>query len=84
MHEILAQILGYARGMWRHRWLAIIAAWLIAIGGWIVVAKIPDQFSASARVFVDTNSVLRPLLQGLTVQPDLVQRVSLMRNLFQI
>jgi polysaccharide chain length determinant protein (PEP-CTERM system associated) len=81
MHEILAQILGYARGMWRHRWLAIIAAWLIAIGGWIVVAKIPDQFSASARVFVDTNSVLRPLLQGLTVQPDLVQRVSLMSKM---
>ncbi len=81
MQEVLAQIFGYARGMWRHRWLALVLAWLIAIAGWIVVSKIPDEFNATARVFVDTNSVLRPLLQGLTVQPDLVQRVALMSRM---
>ncbi len=81
MHEILVQVLTYARGMWRHRWLALITAWVVAISGWVFVSRIPDEFSASARVFVDTNSVLRPLLQGLTVQPDLVQRVALMSKM---
>ena len=65
----------------RSRWLALALAWAIAISGWIFVSRIPDEFNASARVFVDTNSVLRPLLQGLTVQPDLVQRVSLMSRM---
>ncbi|AFL76070.1 XrtA system polysaccharide chain length determinant [Thiocystis violascens] len=81
MHEILAQISGYARGMWRYRWLAVALAWAVAISGWIYVARMPDEYTASARVFVDTSSVLRPLLQGLTVQPDLVQRVSLMSRM---
>lgn len=81
MQEVLAQLFGYARGMWRYRWLGLALAWAIAIAGWVVVSRIPDQFSASARLFVDTNSVLRPLLQGLTLQPDLVQRVSLMSRM---
>ncbi|MBB1077086.1 chain length-determining protein [Rhodoferax sp. 4810] len=81
MHELLAQIFAYMRGMWRYRWVALIVAWAIALGGWYFVAKMPDRYQASARVFVDTNSILRPLLQGLTVQPDLVQRVDLMSKM---
>ncbi|NKN33353.1 chain length-determining protein, partial [Marichromatium bheemlicum] len=54
MHELLAQLFGYARGMWRYRWLALIVAWAIAIAGWTVVSRIPDEYRSSARVFVDT------------------------------
>ncbi|EGV28500.1 polysaccharide chain length determinant protein, PEP-CTERM locus subfamily [Thiorhodococcus drewsii AZ1] len=81
MHELLLQIFRYVRGVWRHRWIALAVAWAVAVGGWIYVAQIPDEYRASARVFVDTNSVLRPLLRGLTVQPDLVERVSLMSKM---
>ncbi|KXX63352.1 XrtA system polysaccharide chain length determinant [Marichromatium gracile] len=81
MHELLAQLFGYARGMWRYRWLALVVAWAIAIAGWTIVSRIPDEYRSSARVFVDTNSVLRPLLRGLTIQPDLVQRVALMSRM---
>jgi len=81
MHDFLAQLFAHARGVWRHRWLALTAAWLFAIGGWMFVSTIPDQYRASARLYVDTNSVLRPLLRGLTVQPDLVQRVSLISRM---
>lgn len=81
MHELLLQVFSYVRGIWRYRWLAVAVAWLIAISGWVYVSKLPDEYKASARVFVDTNSVLRPLLQGLAVQPDLVQRVALMSRM---
>ena len=81
MHAILAQILGYVRGVWRYRWVALVVAWAVASAGWVVVSKLPDRFEASARVFVDTNSVLRPLLSGLAVQPDLMQRVALMSKM---
>lgn len=81
MHDVLAQLFAHARGVWRHRWLALTAAWLFAIAGWMFVSTIPDQYRASARLYVDTNSVLRPLLRGLTVQPDLVQRVSLISRM---
>ncbi|CDH46814.1 XrtA system polysaccharide chain length determinant [Candidatus Contendibacter odensensis] len=72
MNEIIEQLLGYLRGIWRNRWYALGCAWLVCLIGWVVVHKLPDQYEASARVFVDTQSVLRPLLQGLAVNvnPD--------------
>lgn len=72
MQEIIGQLLDYLRGIWRNRWYAMVCAWIICLIGWAVVYRMPDQYQASARVFVDTQSVLRPLLQGLavTVNPD--------------
>lgn len=43
-----------------------------------MVARLPDQYQASARVFVDTDSMLRPLLRGLAVQTNVSNRVRLM------
>lgn len=39
---------------------------------------LPDQFQSSARVYVDTQSVLKPLLTGLAVQPNIEQQVEIM------
>lgn len=91
MNEIIEQIFDYLRGIWRNRWYALGCAWVVCVAGWGVVFLLPDQYQASARVFVDTQSILRPLLQGLTVEvnPDtqvgLVARTLLSRpNLEQI
>ena len=67
MQDILDQVLGYLRGIWRYRWYALALAWLVCIVGWVGIYRLPDQFEASARVYVDTQSVLRPLLKGLVV-----------------
>jgi polysaccharide chain length determinant protein (PEP-CTERM system associated) len=54
-------------------------AWAISVVGWSIVAKLPDQFKASARVYVDTSSVLRPLLQGIAINTgDTNQKIFLM------
>jgi polysaccharide chain length determinant protein (PEP-CTERM system associated) len=58
--------------------LAMIVAWLVAVGGWIWVYQVPDAYVASTRVYVDTNSVLRPLLKGLTIGPNIDQRINMM------
>ena len=91
MSEIIEQVADYLRGVWRNRWYALGCAWLVCAVGWGVVYLLPDQYQASARVFVDTQSILRPLLQGLAVEvnPDaqvgLVARTLLSRpNLEQI
>lgn len=81
LHELLTEIFRYVRGVWRYRWIAIGLAWAIALVGWVYVSTIPNEYRASARLFVDTQSVLRPLLQGLTIQPDFAERVSLMSRM---
>lgn len=78
MQEALAQILSYVLGVWRHRWLAIGVAWVIALAGWAYVWQMPEYYSARARVFVDTNSVLRPLMRGLAITPNVDQRIQMM------
>ena len=78
MQELLAQVFTYMWAVWRRRWVALAVTWVVAIAGWLWVWQMPEAYVASARVYVDTNSILRPLLRGLTVQPDIQQRVSMM------
>jgi polysaccharide chain length determinant protein (PEP-CTERM system associated) len=78
MHEFFAQVVSIVRSSWRYRWLALAAAWAVSITGWAVVTYIPDKYEASAQVHVDTDSVLRPLLSGLAVEPNTAQRVDVL------
>lgn len=78
MQEILAQVYSYVWGIWRYRWLALVIAWVMAIAGWLWVWQLPEAYVARARVYVDTNTVLRPLLQGLAVQPNVENRIGLL------
>jgi len=77
MQEILNQVYSYVRGIWRRRWVMILIAWLVCVIGWVVVLKMPDQYTATARVHLDTQSMLRPLLRGLATQSNVGQEVSL-------
>ena len=78
MQEILAQVFSFVWGVWRHRWLALIVSWSVAIAGWAWVWQLPESYVATARVYVDTNSLLKPLLQGLTIQPNTQDRIGLL------
>ena len=78
MEELTTQLLVYLKGIWKYRWVAVAAAWVVAIAGWVIVYKLPDDYQASARIYVDTQNVLKPLLQGMTVSPDTQQQISIM------
>ncbi len=78
MHELIDQLFSHIRAAWRYRWYAVVVSWIVAIAGWIVVHQMPNRYEASARVYVDTQSVLRPLLAGLAVQPNVGQIVNMM------
>jgi len=83
MQELMDQLLSHLKGIWKYRWYAVIAAWVVALAGWITVYKLPDRYEASARVYVDTQSILKPLLSGMTSSPNVEQQVSIMsRTLF--
>jgi polysaccharide chain length determinant protein (PEP-CTERM system associated) len=77
MKEILDQVLSILRSMWHRRWIGLAAAWIAAIVAVAVVYRIPERYEAQARVYVDTESLLRPLLAGLAIQPNIDQQVTL-------
>ena len=66
------------RGMWRRRWIGLAVAWTVAVIGAIVVLRIQDRYEASARVFVDTQTVLKPLMSGLAVQPNVDEQIGML------
>jgi uncharacterized protein involved in exopolysaccharide biosynthesis len=56
--------------VWRRRWLALGFAWTVCAVGWLAVALMPDRFQSEARFYVDTQSLLTPLLKGISVNAD--------------
>ena len=75
MDELISQVLTAAKGMWKHRWLGLLVAWLVTAIGSVVVLSVPDKYEATARIFVDTQSILKPLMSGLAIQPNIQQQV---------
>src|ERR1043166_9678760 len=76
MQELVEQLVALGRGMWQRRWIGLAVAWVTAIIGAIIVFRLPDKYEASARVYVDTQSMLQPLMAGMAVTPDAAQQVA--------
>jgi polysaccharide chain length determinant protein (PEP-CTERM system associated) len=80
MQEAIRLALFYLSGIWRYRWFVVIVAAVASPIGWAYVASLPDTYRSSARVYVDTSSVLTPLLSGLAINTNEGQRIRMMTN----
>ncbi len=78
MEELISQLLSSLKGIWKYRRHALVVMWLGALLGWAKVMTLPDDYQTSARVFVDTQSILKPLLSSMTTVPNVQQQVSIM------
>lgn len=78
LQQTLIQILDYIKGVWIKKRYVIIFSWLICPIGFVYVASLPDVYSSKAQVFVDTRSVLQPLLKGLAIQTNPDQEIQMM------
>ncbi|MDE2402246.1 MAG: hypothetical protein KGL90_11335 [Burkholderiales bacterium] len=64
-----------ARIVAKRRWLVLFVASGLALISGVFIAAVPDRYRASATVYVDTDTVLKPLMSGITFQPDVDQQV---------
>jgi polysaccharide chain length determinant protein (PEP-CTERM system associated) len=78
MSEAIQEVFRVARLFWLRRWTGLGAAALTLTLGGAALPLFPHRYEASARVFVETQSVLRPLMTGITVQPDTTQQVGML------
>lgn len=73
---IIEKFKGYLLGIWLYRWYGMFAAWLLAILGWTLVASLPDRYQASTRVYIDTQSLIKPLLKDIAITSNPDDRIS--------
>ena len=71
MNDLLILIYSYLHGIWRYRWSALAVSWVVAILGWAVVYVLPNQYTSTAVIDIDTESLMTPLLKGLAVESDI-------------
>jgi polysaccharide chain length determinant protein (PEP-CTERM system associated) len=83
MSDPIVEAVSSVRGARRFVWPAVIAAWAVAGLGWIAVSLVPDVFEAHAKVYLDTDTVLRPLLRDLAVGTDEAGQLNLMANVLR-
>jgi len=77
MNDLLRPLFNLLPGMWDRRWIGLITAWVVLLLGGVGVALYHERYMASARVYVDTQTLLKPLMQGLTVQPNIDDQVAM-------
>lgn len=73
-----APIVRAARASWRHRWVALGAAWLVCMLGWLAVYTLPNQYQASARLYAEADAILGQALRGLAVDGAPQQQVDIL------
>ncbi|MCF6216257.1 MAG: hypothetical protein L3J58_08785 [Emcibacter sp.] len=80
MNEIYQQLISILYGVWRRRIIAISIAWVICVVGWVFVAQIPNKYESTARIHVDAETFLKPLLGRMAVQNNIYNQVAMMRQ----
>lgn len=78
--DLWDQLFYYLDALWRRRWLALVVAVGVAAAGWTQVARMPSQYTSEAKIYVDTKSVLGPLLQGVAIDGDTQRQIEVMRQ----
>jgi polysaccharide chain length determinant protein (PEP-CTERM system associated) len=80
MRLLPPQAVPLLQSLWRHKWLGVAAAWLVCTAGWIGVALIPTKYDSSARVYLNADPLLTPLLKGLAADTDPTRQLDFMQR----
>src|ERR1700759_1341407 len=78
MKPLLAKAVALLAGAWRYRWQGLALTWLVCLAGWLAIWSVPDKYAVGAKVYIETEPVLGPLMRGLTVPSDQDQQVAIM------
>jgi polysaccharide chain length determinant protein (PEP-CTERM system associated) len=80
VNQTYEQLIEILNAVWKRRWMALAVAWAVCVLGWAFVISKPDVYTSSTRIFLDTASVLKPLLKGLAVDRDTKTELEVMKQ----
>jgi polysaccharide chain length determinant protein (PEP-CTERM system associated) len=80
MQELRNLIVSYLTALWHWRRSVLMVAWLVSLIGWGIIALLPDRYTVTSRLVVDTETILGPLMEDIAVTPDFERQVKMIRE----
>jgi polysaccharide chain length determinant protein (PEP-CTERM system associated) len=81
MQQELTEVYFYVKGTLKYKRVAIMFALLVCICGWIFVFTMPDKFESKAKVHIDSSTIIRPLMRGMVIDPDVSALIRIIQQL---
>lgn len=81
MHDLIERIFEYVAAVIQYRWYALMVTAIVCLCGWTAVVLLPDRYESEGRIYIDTKSILQPLLRGLAVDRDVNQEIAALQQL---
>jgi polysaccharide chain length determinant protein (PEP-CTERM system associated) len=78
MEKLAEQLHCDLLSMWSRRWYGVAGAVVVSVLGIGVVSVTSEKYQASAQLYVDTQTVLKPLMQGMAFYPNTDQEVRML------
>lgn len=80
MESLRALLRRYIKSAWRRRWYGVATAWILCGIGWAGIYSLPDQYESTARMYVDADAILTPLLKGLAADNSAVTQLDVLQR----
>jgi len=81
MLEQFPEVYYYYKGVMKNKRMAIFIALFVSISAWSIVFTLADKYESKAKVHLDTASVIRPLMKGMVIEPDLESIIRIIQQL---
>jgi polysaccharide chain length determinant protein (PEP-CTERM system associated) len=80
MNSQIELLLEHVRGAWRYRRLAVMVAWAVFLALVVLICLTPSKYNARAQLYVNSSTVLQPLLQGVAVEADSEKQADIIKR----
>ena len=81
MQQELSEVYFYLKGTLKYKRIAIFLALFICMGAWAYVFMMPNKFESKAKVHIDSATMLRPLMRGMVIDPDIGALIRIIQQL---
>lgn len=81
MQQDLSEVYFYLKGTLKYKRLAIIFALVVCVGAWSYIFLMPDKYESKAKVHIDSATVIRPLMRGMVIEPDISALIRIIQQL---
>lgn len=81
MQQQFSEIYFYIKGLMRYKKLAIIISLVFCATAWSFIFFMKDKFESQAKVHIDTATMIRPLMKGMVIEPDISSMIRIIQQL---